>query len=156
MFTTQDASTAASYLLAALYPAKCEAVGLFGSIARSGQGNDIDLVVFTPLPFTAHQVFAIATKLTERLKTEKGRKLTKDEKAEIRREAARQLLGLKRLTPLEIDETAIDILVYPFYYDFNGAVDELRRKGEGKYIESRIVRDLLILDHRNKNFFRIG
>ncbi len=154
MFSQKEAVAVGCYLMERLYPNKCEAIGLYGSLARSGQGNDIDLIVFTPLTFTSKQFLEIGRNMKTEFETRQGQSPTKEEKAEIRRQAARLSLELDRLTPLEIEETHIDILVYPFHIDREGALEGLKNVGQEHDIEASIAGDLLFLNYQEKRFVR--
>ncbi len=52
MMTLEHAGQVALYLLGGL-PNICEAMGLFGSVARNGDGNDIDIIVFVSSRWTS-------------------------------------------------------------------------------------------------------
>lgn len=152
MKTTNDAMVVAEYLFRLLYPLKCEAIGLFGSVARYGRGNDIDMVVFVPLSFDERQFHAIATTMLEKMDQP-----TREDKQRIRQEAARRVLGLERLSPADAcEEGAVDILLYRFDYDVEGAIAHLRRLGREHHIEAEISRDLLFFSPQEKSFVRVG
>lgn len=149
--TTNDAVIVAEYLLELLYPLKCEAVGLFSSVAREGQGSDIDIVIFVPLSFDERRFHMIAARMLEKIEQP-----TSEDKQKIRQEAARQVLEVEHLCPVGIPEEDVDVLLYRFDHDIEGAIAHLRRLGREHHIEAEISRDLLFFSPPEKNFVRIG
>ena len=142
-----DAVAVAEYLLGLLYPLRCEAVGLFGSVAREGDGRDLDIVLFVPLAFDERRFHTIATRMLEKIEQP-----TREEKQRIRQEAARQVLEVERLSPASVCEEDVDILLYRFDYDVEGAISNLPRLAKEHKIEAEIAQDLLFFNPQEKRF----
>jgi predicted nucleotidyltransferase len=156
MYTRDDAVTVGMFLMEELADSgACEAIGLFGSLARHGQGNDIDLIIFVSHSNISRRFIMGCTERVSDWEAKTGRKADKEVKTELRRTSVRELFGLDALTPPNLAENCVDILVYPFSYSYSGAVDELKTIGGESNIEATIAKEVLFLNYQARSFVRI-
>lgn len=147
MKTLEDAAAVAAYLFERLFPDPCEAIGLFGSIARNGVGNDIDLAIFVTHSYTARQSLRTGEQMLNDIANP-----TKEDKHRVRQHAARETLNIERLAPENICEESVDVLLYPFYYDIEAAIDNLQTSAKSHALEANVVRDLQLFVPRDRRF----
>ena len=147
MKTLEDAAAVAAYLFERLFPDPCEAIGLFGSIARNGVGNDIDLVVFVHYSSTARQFLATGEEMLSEIANP-----TKEEMRQVRQRAARKILNIERLGPQDLDEESVDVLLYPFYHGIEGAIDNIQISSKTLALDASMIRDLRFFIPRDRRF----
>src|SRR3989344_340609 len=153
MKTIDDAKEVADRILR-LFPNHCEAIGLFGSVARDGKGNDIDLIIFATFGSFETQFFNRAMAILGQVENPTAIDMTR-----TRSEAIRQVFGLIATEPLgagDVFDDDVDAFVRRWSHSLQAAVENIRQVGKTNAMDAEIVRDLHIYDPQEKQFVPVG
>ncbi len=130
-----DAIAFAQYLLR-VCPNKVAAVGLFGSVARTHKGNDLDVILFV-------------TNLDDAEKFRRGVSLeifssdNHQRKRTVRRKWAKTVLSVECLTPPEVPETVLDVIIYPFDGSLASAVEKVELSSQSGWLQSEVAAGII-------------
>ena len=152
MKTIDDAKEVADRILR-LFPNHCEAVGLFGSVTRNGQGNYIDLIIFATFTSFETQFLNLALAMIGQVE-----KPTAADMKNARHRAIRQVFGpisTERLGPGDVFDNDADVFIRRWSHSLQAAVENLRQVGKNNAMDAEIVRDLRIYMPQEKQFVSI-
>jgi len=155
MVTTKEAAKVAMHIMRNATREVFNGIGLFGSIAREGRGNDINLVVLTVTPEQSRDYLVTASEHMTRLKEELGDSLTKERRRGLRTQLAREVLKLESLAPAGIDESLVDLVLYPSWGCTLCALRHLRRLGERYALDHNIAQDVRFFNWTTETFDRL-
>ena len=153
MKTIDDAKDVADLILR-LFPNHCEAVGLFGSVARNGQGNDIDLIIFATFTSFETQFLDLALAIIGQVE-----KPTAVDKKNARHRAIRQVFGPIATEPLgagDLFDDDVDAFVRRWSHSLQAAVENIRQVGKTNAMDAEIVCDLRIYVPQEKQFVPVA
>ncbi len=142
MVTIADAIEVARHLLAQA-PEKIAQIGLFGSIARTGHGRDVDLVIFVHDP-------SLTASFRQKLHRAGDFDTESSDAQAHRRWAAKKTLQLEALAADPSTEGQLDLIILPNYLADWGRLEMELYQAFGEF--QGVVQDLLIFVPSQEKF----
>lgn len=149
--TEENAQEIAEFILSHEHQ-QIHTIGIFGSVAREGIGNDLDLIIFT-FRSTMLRFMEKSSNQVQQLKKE-GNEVDKNTLSRIRKEIAKVVLSLDFLCANQEMEDQLDVYLFPASLEED--VDRWIREGNGAataFMQS-VVKDLKYFDPVTKTFIK--